>query len=192
MQGANTPWVELASRPHCAAMNQGKRRQKLEEAQQAFTGGDLEGAQRLCQSLLRANPADVLALHALAVLASARQDDTAAVAYLSRCTTLDPSHAGYHQDLGRVHALAGQYEAAFVCLQRAWQLKPTLAQTLTDLADVLERSGQHDRAWQLLAHRVQADEVNEDMAPVAMLAGPCRANRPSHRAGANGGTAPHG
>lgn len=149
-------------------MNPTKRRQKLDEARQAFAAGDLDGAERLCQGLLRANRADVLALHTLAVLASARQDDAAAVAHLGRCTLLEPEHAGFHQDLGRVHALAGRYEAAMNCLQRARHLQPARTETLTDLADVLERSGQHDRAWELLAPRVQAGEIDEDMAPVAM------------------------
>lgn len=152
----------------CAAMNPRKRRQKLDEARQAFAAGDVDGAERLCQALLRVNRADVLALHTLAVLASARQDDKAAVAHLSRCTLLDPDHAGFHQDLGRVHALAGRYEAAMACLQRARQLKPAQTETLTDLADVLERSGQHERAWELLAPRVRAGQVDEDMAAVAM------------------------
>ena len=153
---------------HSAAMHPNKRRQKLDEARQAFAAGDLVAAERLCQAVLRVNRADVQALHTRAVLASARQDDTTAVHCLQRCTTLEPTQAGFHQDLGRVHALAGRYEAALACLQRAWQLRPSQADTLTDLADVLERSGQHDRAWQLLAPRVQAGTVDEDMAPVAM------------------------
>ena len=152
-------------------MNPSKRRQKLEEARQAFQNGDIDGAERICQGLLRANKADVAALHTLGVLASARLDDSAAVVYLSRCTTLAPDHAPYHQDLGRLHALAGRHAPALACLQRALALQPKQLQalsTLTDLADVLERSGQHDRAWRLLAPRVQQGQVDEDMAPVAM------------------------
>lgn len=149
-------------------MNQSKRLQKLAEAQQAFDAGDLAGAVRLCQTLLRSQPADVRVLHTLAVIASARQDDTTAVAHLTRCTLLAPGEASFHQDLGRAHALAGRYTAALPCLQRAWQLAPDRPQVLTDLADVLERMGQHARAWELLAPRVAAGQVDEDMAPVAM------------------------
>ncbi len=50
-------------------MNQSKRLQKLAEAQQAFDAGDLAGAVRLCQTLLRSQPADVRVLHTLAVIA---------------------------------------------------------------------------------------------------------------------------
>lgn len=149
-------------------MNPSKRQQKLGEAQRAFDAGDVDGAVRLCQALLRAQPADVQVLHTLAVIASARQDDAAAVAHLTRCTVLAPDRAGFHQDLGRVHALAGRYAAALPCLQRARQMAPSRPETLTDLADVLERMGQHERAWELLATRFAEGQVDEDMAPVAM------------------------
>ena len=149
-------------------MNSAKRSQRLEESRQAFNVGDIAGAEHICHTLLRANKADAQALHILSVIASSRGDDKAAVALLNRCVVIDPRNAVFHNDLARVHALAGRYELALAGLERTLTLQPGHVQALTDQADILERSGQHARARKLLEPYVQAGTVNLDMALVAV------------------------
>jgi len=149
-------------------MNPAKRKQKLEESRQAFQAGDIAGAERICLSVLRANKADVQAMHTLAVIASSQGDDKTATAQLARCAAIEPGQVLWHNDLARVHALAGRYGPAIASLQRAVQLQPGNVRALTDLADVLERSGQQQGARELLAPFVQAGQVDADMALVLM------------------------
>jgi tetratricopeptide (TPR) repeat protein len=150
------------------SMNNAKRTLKLDECRQAFNDGDAATAERLCQALLRTNRADADALHILGVIAASRHDYTAAAGHLARCVVLAPRNALFHNDLARVHALAGRYEQALTHLERAALLQPGERRTQTDLADVLERSGRIDRARELLQPFMDADQVDDDMAPIAM------------------------
>lgn len=149
-------------------MNLAKRNEKLAESQRAAMSGDTANAERICEQLLLSNPADVQVLHTLAVIASARGDDAVARRHLQRCAAIEPRNAQWHGDLARVHALAGRYAEALSCLQRALALAPADRRLITDLADVLERGGRHAEAWERLRPLVDAGEVGEDMAPVAM------------------------
>lgn len=149
-------------------MNDAKRTLKLEEARQAFNAGDAATAERLCQALLRTNRADADALHILGVIAASRHDDAAATAHLGRCVVLAPRNALFHNDLARVHALAGRYEQALTHLERAAQLQPGEVRTQTDLADVLERSGRFERARAILQPFMDTGRVDDDMGPIAM------------------------
>ncbi len=149
-------------------MNPAKRSQKLDESRHAFNAGDAAGAERICQALLRTNKADVQALHILGVIASSRGDDAAAVGHLTRCAAIDPRNPLFHNDLARVHALAGRYEPALASLRQVLKLQPGHVRATTDLADILERSGQRERASEVLEPFVEAGTVNEDMAPIVM------------------------
>jgi tetratricopeptide (TPR) repeat protein len=149
-------------------MNPAKRNQKLEESRQAFQAGDVAGAVRICQAILRTNKADTQAMHTLAVIASSQGDDSTAVAQLSRCVAIAPGNASFHNDLARVHALAGRYGPALASLRRALQLQPGDVRALTDLADILERSGQQHSASEVLAPLVAKGQVGADMALVRM------------------------
>jgi Flp pilus assembly protein TadD len=149
-------------------MNPQKRNEMLAESRRAAMSGDTANAERICEQLLLSNPSDVQVLHTLAVIASARGDDTVARRHLQRCTAVEPRTAQWHGDLARVHALAGRYDDALACLQRALALAPTNRRTITDLADVFERGGRQQEAWERLQPLVDAGEVDEDMAPVAM------------------------
>jgi tetratricopeptide (TPR) repeat protein len=149
-------------------MNAAKRAQRLAQAEQAFQAGDMGGAQRSCEQLLRANRADVRALHLLGVIASSQGDDSVATACLSRCVAIEPHNATFQNNLARVHALAGRYGPAVERLERALSLQPTNVQALTDLADVLERSGHKARALELLDPFIRAGTTDLDMAPVSM------------------------
>lgn len=149
-------------------MNNAKRTLKLDECRQAFNAGDVATAERLCQGLLRTNRADADALHILGVIAASRHDYTAAAGHLGRCVVLEPRNATFHNDLARVHALAGRYEQALTHLERAALLQPGEMRTKTDLADVLERSGKIDRAREILQPFMDAGQVDDDMAPIAM------------------------
>ena len=164
--------MTAAGRPlHCRPMNPAKRKLKLDEARQAATGGSAEGtaaAERILQALLRDNRADTQALHMLGVIAASRQDDAAAAAHLARCALLDPRNAQFHNDLARVHALAGRHGAALQSLQQAVALQPGNRRALTDLADVLERSGQPDRAADVLAPLLKPAAADDDVALVQM------------------------
>jgi tetratricopeptide (TPR) repeat protein len=149
-------------------MNPAKRTLKLDECRRAFNAGDAVAAERLCQALLRTNRADVDALHILGVIAASRQDYAAAAGHLGRCVVLAPGKALFHNDLARVHTLSGRYDQALTHLERAVHLQPGEARMKTDLADVLERSGRHERARGILQPFIDAGQVDEDMAPVAM------------------------
>jgi tetratricopeptide (TPR) repeat protein len=149
-------------------MNPAKRKEKLEEARRAAQAGDTAAAERIAQALLRANRADVQALHLLGLLAAQRHDDSAATGYLARCVALDPRNARFHNELARLHALAGRYGPALQGLEQAVKLQPGDLRALTDFADVLERSGQPERAWPLLAPHLAAGALSADMGLVAM------------------------
>jgi Flp pilus assembly protein TadD len=149
-------------------MNPAKRQARLDEARQAFNAGDAESAERIAQSLLRLQRADTQALHILAAVASSRADDAAAVAHLQRCTTLDPRHADFHNDLARVHALAGRYGPALESLRRALALRPGQARALTDLADILERDGQYEPASAALAPLLEREALDDDVVLIQM------------------------
>lgn len=148
-------------------MNPVKRQQKLEECRRAGQAGDTATAERICQTLLRANRADAQALHLLGVIAATRHDYAAAETHFGRCAAIDPRNAQFHNDLARVQALSGRYDRAVAGLERSVQLQPGNRRAITDLADVLERSGDPERAWQLLAPQVQAGAVDEDIGLVA-------------------------
>jgi tetratricopeptide (TPR) repeat protein len=149
-------------------MNATKRNQKVEQARQACRAGDAAGAERICHLLLRSNKADVQALHMLGVIAASRQDYVAAAGHFGRCVAIDARNALFHHDLARVHALAGRHGPALDSVRRALELQPGHRQAITDLADILERSGQHQRAWEVLDPFVRAGTESDDMALVFM------------------------
>lgn len=149
-------------------MNLAKRNEMLAESHRAAMSGDTANAERICEQLLLSHPADVQVLHTLAVIASGRGDDAVARRHLQRCAALEPRNAQWHGDLARVHALAGRYDEALACLHRALALAPDKRRTILDLADVFERGGRHQEAWERLRPLVDAGEVDDDMAPVAM------------------------
>ena len=149
-------------------MNPAKRQQKLDQARQACNAGDAPGAERLCQALLRDNAGDAQALHLLGIIAASRQDYPAATQHFSRAAAIDARNAQFHKDLARVHALSGRYVDAVASLEGALKLQPGDERALTDLADVLERSGQFPRAQALLDPFMQAGGVSDDMAPILM------------------------
>jgi predicted O-linked N-acetylglucosamine transferase (SPINDLY family) len=119
----------------------------------AYQQGRHGEAQELCRQILRILPDQFDALHLIGVSQIDCSQFEAAVATLTRATTLDPRSADAQSNLGTALSNLGRYEEARACQERAVALRPDFPEALTNLGNALMHLGHietaiaaHDRA----------------------------------------------
>lgn len=86
----------------------------------------------------------------LGVLAMGQDRRDEALRSLRSAIALRPEHAAAHRMLGNVYASNGDFEAAEICLRRAWSIEPGSDEIIYDLAMILQCRGKYPQALPLL------------------------------------------
>lgn len=124
-------------------------RKALDRARVLHQRGDLAEAERLYQSILQRNGADVDALHFMALLQAQRGHFEAARQYVDRATGLDPSRAELHYLRAEIAGSLGLPEQALESYAEALALKPDYYDALVNMGDALLRAGRAEEALAL-------------------------------------------
>jgi tetratricopeptide (TPR) repeat protein len=99
--------------------------------------GDLEGAAKLCEQALIADPENADGHHLLGVIASRLGHGDVALHHLDRALKGRPQDAALHGAIGSVYRALGRPQQARASLEAAVRLDPDAAGTRNDLAIVL-------------------------------------------------------
>lgn len=118
----------------------------LEHGLELHRRGDLAGAARVYEALLRLEPNHADALHLRGVALDAMGDPQQGIALMDRALVLNPSLPAIH--LNRANALKrlGRLEQALDGYANALRVKPDYTMAHTNRATVLEALGRHDEA----------------------------------------------
>lgn len=138
----------------------------IEQAYRHVEAGRLFDADIAARRVLKESPRSIQVLRLQAVIASARNDQPAALAFLKKCLALRPKDHLVHWDLARVLTLEGRYDEAMARYDKALKYKPDYLEAITGKADVLERRGDYEAARKLLDPYVQAGTEEIGMAVV--------------------------
>ena len=112
------------------------------EAAAAMQAGDDTGAERAASALVRINPREHAAWHALAVVALRACRREAAVELAERAHQLDRKNPGYLNTLGIAYGDLARADKAIAAFRRALKLRPAFADAHYNLAMVYDR---HER-----------------------------------------------
>jgi predicted O-linked N-acetylglucosamine transferase (SPINDLY family) len=123
-------------------------RKSLERARSLHRKGDLAEAERLVQSVLQRNGADVDALQHMALLQVQRGALEAARQYVDRALGLEPARAELHCLRAEIAGSLGWAEQALESYAEALALRPDYFDALVNMSDALLRAG---RAAEALA-----------------------------------------
>ncbi len=118
----------------------------LEQGLELHRRGDLAGAARVYQALLRLQPAHADALHLWGVALDGIGDSQQGIALMEKALALNPSLAPIH--LNRANALKrlGRLEEALAGYANALRLKPDYPMAHTNRGTVLEALGRYEEA----------------------------------------------
>ena len=135
----------------------------LQHALARHQAGDVDAAEDTYLALLRQDPANAEAAHLLGVAQHQRGDIARAAAWIERAIALAPAQPVFHDNLIKLHELAGQPQQALQCLDRALQALPGEARwwvrrgvLLQALGRLDEALASHDRALALDAQQAEA------------------------------------
>lgn len=118
----------------------------IEQAMGLLKRGDALGAEKLCRVVLRGNPRDAWAIHALGLVAHQTGRQEEAVAQLREAARLAPGQPEFLNNLGAILGRIGRVDEAAVVLEKAVALRPEDAAGQINLAMALERAGKSARA----------------------------------------------
>lgn len=113
--------------------------------------GDIEGASRLYQQALDADPRDPDALHLSGVILHMRGDNTSARRLIERAIRIDGRQAGYHANLGRVFMAAGRIDGAIAAFRKAVRVDEGFHPGRLALANALVEAGRTEEAVMVFA-----------------------------------------
>ncbi len=130
---------------------------RLALAQLAISRKDLEGARRLLEDVLRAQPSHVAALDLMVRLQQASGDRDAIEKYLNRLLTADPGHAYGNYLLGTMQYLRQQYALAESSYRASLATRRS-AETLNALSYLLVLRGNLDEAEPLVREALKEDD----------------------------------
>lgn len=117
----------------------------MHRAERALADGDLRSAAALYQTVIAAEPNNVIALNNLA-WAGGQLGDPKAIGYAERAARLAPNNAAVLDTLGMLLAARGDTDKALGHLQRARSLAPNRADIRLNYAKVLAKAGRRDNA----------------------------------------------
>lgn len=122
-----------------------------------------EGAEELYRRILGVVPEHFDALHFLGMLRHQRGASDEGVALIDRATRLAPGFAGFHNNLGNIHASRGDVPAATLAYERALALAPSSADLHNNLGALYcaqDRPEEAERSY------LRAIELKPDYADV--------------------------
>jgi tetratricopeptide (TPR) repeat protein len=105
------------------------------EGEELFAAGDLEGAQKIFEEILTANPDEPEALNNLGVVASHQNHPDLAANYFNRALSVDPTHTEAMANLGSCLMTQKDYTRATRWLRKALDGNPDDVGILNDLAN---------------------------------------------------------
>ena len=108
--------------------------------------GELNAAEELSRSVLRADLRCARALHILGVVARKTARLPLAIAVLRDAAQIEPNNAGIHCELGLALADSGQDPEAVACYRRAFEANPQYGDAALNLAAALDRLEQYEAA----------------------------------------------
>jgi tetratricopeptide (TPR) repeat protein len=148
-----------------AQMARARPRPKLSEvfakAVAHHQAGDLAGAKRVCDDVLRAEPGHAEALNLRGVLSHQAGANAEAVEWLTRAVASDPSNAGYYYNLGVAHQVLDQLDDAVASYRQALRLQPNHADAHNNLGFALAKQKRQEEA---AAHYRRAVYLRPDFA----------------------------
>ena len=108
--------------------------------------GRLKEAEALYQQILAVKPDHADSLHLLGVIAGQRDDNAAAVEWISKAIALAPEAAMYHNNLGAFSRRMGKMDQAMAAYKKAVELQPDYADARYNLGNILRDSGHLDQS----------------------------------------------
>jgi len=147
----------------------------LEQGLALHRGGDLQGASRVYQALLRIQPDNADALHLLGVATEALGDPVGGIGLMEKALSLNPALPAIH--LNRANALKrlGRLEEALIGYENALQLKADYPIALTNRGTVMEAMGRFDEALSAYDQALKIDpnyaEASWNKAALCLLLG---------------------
>lgn len=125
-------------------------RKALDRARASQRKGDFAEAERLCQSILRRDGADVDALQLLGLLQAQRGRFDEARQCIDRALGLSPEHAELHLLRGDLLREMRRDDEALDSYRQALALRPDYLEALVNLGDLLLSSGHAEEALALI------------------------------------------
>lgn len=129
----------------------------LEQGLALHRRGDLQGASRIYEALLRTQPSNADALHLLGVATEALGDPARGIALMEQALSLSPSVPAIHLNHANALKRLGRMDEALAGYDRALQLKADYPMALTNRATVLEALGQYREALQSYDQALSVD-----------------------------------
>ena len=118
----------------------------LRDAKALHRAGDLAGAERAYEALLRDDPADAEALQFLGVLRLQQGRRGDAIALLERALAIAPSNLACLNNLGNALHAAGRHADAAVRYRAALELAPGNVEVLANLGSALAAAARYEEA----------------------------------------------
>lgn len=107
---------------------------------------NIHKAEQSYRRVLQSNPNDLIALHALGVIACQRGNHNEAVELLTRAVAGDPLRVQFHNTLGLVLEARGDIEQALNAYRKATTVRPDFADSYHNMAVALLSQGQYAAA----------------------------------------------
>lgn len=118
---------------------------------------DMGRAETLYRRVLKAAPAHPDALHFLGVLRHAVGQSDEGVALVERAIGLVPDFAGFHNNLGNIHAERGDVPAATAAYERSIALAPAAADPHNNLGALYQAAGRLEEAEARFQRAIELD-----------------------------------
>lgn len=124
--------------------------QDMKRAVALHRQGHLDAAWQIYQSVLRANPGDIDALHYCGLVHYQKNDLAAATDMLRRAAGAAPDNADILSNFGMVLSAQGRHDEAVALFVRALKISPSHVDALTNLAVTMKEQNCHREALPIL------------------------------------------
>jgi tetratricopeptide (TPR) repeat protein len=137
---------------------------QLERAEQLRREGKLDRAQKICESLLRAHPDYMAALHTIGLIYADKKNYERALDYLVRAVMLNPRSWSTLTLLSSIYLELEAREMAAQTLELARAIRPQDPNVLVTLGEIYRKEREYELAREAFG---QALEVEPDLAAAA-------------------------